>query len=202
MAKPYMCGDKLPVYVPDGGCNCSYTIEKDTSGENTVYKLVTNGEQVGVNIEVPETSEYTIESTASSSNKTFYNLTKDGEQEGETIVVSNTPDFIIDQGIDGDWVYRKWDSGIAEGGGVFDGTVNITTQWGGCYYAPAVIFDFPTDFFSDTPVVQAFNSSGGSSMVMGNGAIDETHFGIHFVRGNSASGTAYHVGIYAIGKWN
>lgn len=55
MAKPYMCGDELPVYVPSGGCDCNYTIRKiETLEYADAYALMLNGEQVGATINIPK----------------------------------------------------------------------------------------------------------------------------------------------------
>lgn len=202
MSKPYMCGDDLPVYIPTGDCECNYTIEKEVDENETIYKLVSNGEQQGFDISVPNDANYTIESQESSSGRTFYNLTKGGTPVGDTIVVSPQPyDYVVEQGVDGIWTYRKWESGIAECWGRYQGTVNITIQWGGCYYSNPYIQDFPTDFFIDVPVVQVLNSSGGSSMVMGGSLITKDSFNIQHVRGTQVTGAGVNNGYYAIGKW-
>lgn len=55
MAKPYMCGDDLPVYIPGGGCDCNYTMEQvDTVDYAASYALKLNGEQVGVTVNIPK----------------------------------------------------------------------------------------------------------------------------------------------------
>lgn len=55
MAKPYMCGDEAPIYVPSGGCDCNYTIMKvETLEYADAYALMLNGEQVGATINIPK----------------------------------------------------------------------------------------------------------------------------------------------------
>lgn len=55
MAKPYMCGDEAPIYVPSGGCDCNYTIKRITTLEYAdAYALMLNGEQVGATINIPK----------------------------------------------------------------------------------------------------------------------------------------------------
>lgn len=55
MAKPYMCGDDAPIYVPSGGCDCNYTIRKiETLEYADSYALLLNGEQVGATINIPK----------------------------------------------------------------------------------------------------------------------------------------------------
>ena len=54
MAKPYMCGDELPVYIPEGGCDCNYTLKQVESLENAFeYQLMLNGSKIGDTITVP-----------------------------------------------------------------------------------------------------------------------------------------------------
>ncbi len=54
MAKPFMCGDEVAVYIPEGGCDCNYTLQR-VEDENYAYayKLMLNGSQVGDLITVP-----------------------------------------------------------------------------------------------------------------------------------------------------
>ena len=55
MSKPFMCGDEVSVYVPEGGCDCHYTLQRvDTEEFAYAYKLLLNGSQVGDLITVPK----------------------------------------------------------------------------------------------------------------------------------------------------
>lgn len=54
MAKPYMCGDEVAVYIPNGGCDCNYTLQKvDDDNYAAAYKLMLNGSQIGDLIGIP-----------------------------------------------------------------------------------------------------------------------------------------------------
>lgn len=54
MSKPFMCGDEVAVYVPEGGCDCNYTLQRVDSDQYAyAYKLLMNGTQVGDLITVP-----------------------------------------------------------------------------------------------------------------------------------------------------
>lgn len=54
MAKPYMCGDETPIYVPGGGCDCNYTMARIESADyDNAYALMLNGEQMGDLINIP-----------------------------------------------------------------------------------------------------------------------------------------------------
>ncbi len=55
MSKPFMCGDEVAVYVPEGGCDCNYTLQRvDDDTYEGVYKLMLNGSQVGDLVTVPK----------------------------------------------------------------------------------------------------------------------------------------------------
>ena len=55
MAKPYMCGDELPVYIPSGGCDCNYTLRRVESDQyESSYELMLNGSRVGDIINIPK----------------------------------------------------------------------------------------------------------------------------------------------------
>lgn len=55
MSKPYMCGDDSPIYIPTGGCDCNYTLQRVESDElEGLYYLMLNGERVGDPVEVPK----------------------------------------------------------------------------------------------------------------------------------------------------
>lgn len=53
--KPYMCGDEPATYIPSGGCECNYRIEKvEDENLEAKYVLMNNGEAVDVPIEIPK----------------------------------------------------------------------------------------------------------------------------------------------------
>ena len=64
-------------------------------------------------------------------------------------------DYIVEQGIDGNWTYRKWNSGIAECWGKH--TIKSldcgANHYSGFYYSKGTSISFPTELFSETPVV-------------------------------------------------
>lgn len=56
MSKPYMCGDEISVYVPDGGCDCNYTLAQIEPVDNNLssYVLQLEGRAVGDVINIPK----------------------------------------------------------------------------------------------------------------------------------------------------
>lgn len=71
-------------------------------------------------------------------------------------------DYIVDQGTDGIWTYRKWNSGIAECWGYTVGaSIACTTQWGSAYYSAPRTYDFPTGLFIPYPIITATLYDGG-----------------------------------------
>lgn len=70
----------------------------------------------------------------------------------QNALFSEKVDYVVEQGTDGIWTYRKWNSGIAECWGSYTETKSHAgTTLGGYAYTAAVYF--PTDFFIDVPIV-------------------------------------------------
>lgn len=74
-------------------------------------------------------------------------------------------DYIVDQGTDGIWTYRKWNSGIAECWG-YTATASIacTSQWGNGYYSALQTVNFPYMLFNASPrsvQLQIWDNGGG-----------------------------------------
>lgn len=79
-------------------------------------------------------------------------------------------DYIVEQGTNGDWTYRKWNSGIAECWGTVSVNVTSYIAWGNQYYSsPYCTATFPTDLFVSIPVVTAIRTGGaeGTTVVGG-----------------------------------
>lgn len=93
MAKPFMCGDEPATYIPAGGCDCNYTIQEYDFEDETDYKLLQDGEQVGDTIVVPKYDDecncnYMINSLEVSDPDAYvaqYALVQDGVVSGDII---------------------------------------------------------------------------------------------------------------------
>lgn len=121
---------------------------------------------------------------------------------GSKQVPTEIADYIVEQGTDGIWTYRKWNSGIAECWGVTaSASRSITSSYGYGYYSARETHNFPTGLFVTTPSAQATLKDGGAS---GN------WFCVDSITQNAVSGYCYgiksntsscSVNIYANGKW-
>ena len=73
-------------------------------------------------------------------------------------------DYVVDQGTNGNWTYRKWNSGVAEAwlGPISAGSIAMTTVWGYGYYAPIKTYYLPSGLFNSAPSMQVHgNLTGG-----------------------------------------
>lgn len=70
-------------------------------------------------------------------------------------VATSSVDYIVEQGQDGMWTYRKWNSGIAECWGYDSRSWSITETYGQLFFAgiPANTFIFPSGFFNSAPML-------------------------------------------------
>lgn len=58
-------------------------------------------------------------------------------------------DYVVEEGVDGIWTYRKWNSGISECWGYKDWNVTSWTAWGSNYYSSTCnLGDYPLDLFA------------------------------------------------------
>lgn len=117
------------------------------------------------------------------------------------VLPSTAVDYIVEQGTDGDWIYRKWNSGVAEcWAGYSIGSFAPTSSFGGVYYR---ILDkaFPSGLFNDTPSYAEVDTywdtgnSWGSARALSNETIQYSVFK------NSNSSATAQMRIHAIGTW-
>ena len=114
-------------------------------------------------------------------------------------------DYIIEQGTDGIWGYRKWNSGVAECWFLQtqNQTHTTTTQWGSCYESPSFYYTYPSGLFIEEPNHDCRKAGGvgGWLEVGGGGTKDRTPtlYLIYPVQ-RTTSYTGW-IGVSAIGKW-
>lgn len=113
-------------------------------------------------------------------------------------------DFITENGVSGNWRWRKWNSGIMELWGFTKGTANISTAWGGIYRSNANIqAEWPIEYI-DYPTVQATASFDGAGMywlaTFTNQSGKFTTPSFQLCSGASATNVSYKISFYAIGK--
>lgn len=124
--------------------------------------------------------------------------------EGLDVSGINAVDYIIEEGISGDWRWRKWNSGIAESWRNYSGTHSTTSAVLGGYYG-TVNFTMPkdsssNDLFLTEPSVFASGRMGtGVSMVCARDA-SATSVTVHYLTNQSGSSTVL-TRLYAIGRW-
>ena len=115
--------------------------------------------------------------------------------------LTNTP-MVVEEGTDGIWTYRKWNSGVAECWTYFRyANLAMTTAEGYGYYAALKTENFPTDLFkTSAPVVTLGAELNGS---LGGFAINNTSkssISGYFWATKSATRTVY-LHVHAIGNW-
>ena len=128
------------------------------------------------------------------------------DEELDKIDILST-DYIVEEGTDGIWTYRKWNSGIAECWGKHKFSNIPATAWGNIYMASCGSVNFPAGLFNNDDVkCLAFLDAGpnGYSGMLGyGGSIPTTkdHTPDFMVsRGTQYTGD-YYVTINATGTW-
>ena len=111
-------------------------------------------------------------------------------------------DYIVEQGTEGIWTWRKWNSGIAECWGVHEGTYsNYTTCFGGYGYKTDVI-NYPTNLFAEIPHQFASVRIGSGFGIYGSDVNTSTATGTTIYAIGSGSGSSTITAkIHAIGRW-
>lgn len=104
-------------------------------------------------------------------------------------------DYIVEDGISGEWWYRKWNSGRAECG--IDnknfGDIDHKSQWGGMYTSSQMTWgNYPFSFKSRPFVSISFNgtSTGGHCSFVAYQSNDSTDTAPKFAIADPNSGTA------------
>lgn len=125
-------------------------------------------------------------------------------------------DFIVDQGTittgsgnsTANWVYRKWNSGIAECWCRKHVSTAVNTTWGNLYVSGALSYtniDWGVDF-TDIPVANitiAPNASGAFLIAGGSTSLTKDKTGGYEIARGSALSSAgnFYINYYAIGNW-
>lgn len=125
-------------------------------------------------------------------------------------------DFVVEQGTkttgsgnsQANWVYRKWNSGVAECWCRKHVSTAVNTTWGNLYVSGALSYtNLPWGVsFTDIPVANitiAPNNSGAFLIAGGNTSLTATNTGgYEIARGSAlASASNFYINYYAIGKW-
>lgn len=130
----------------------------------------------------------------------------------ETIVGSKQvptviADYIVEQGTDGIWTYRKWNSGISECWGSVDTSTSFAVWTAPIYYGSTYSADqtYPTNLFIEKPILSVSMSMYGSDVwhsSLSNALPTMTSTGRYYpLRVGSGSSGTFSTQFYAIGKW-
>lgn len=112
--------------------------------------------------------------------------------------------WIVEEGTDGIWTYRKWDSGIAECWGTASGTTTCNSTWGSTMYiTPALSVTFPEDLFLEPPKVTYSSASHANSSLIpfNSGTTTKSVFMFQMGRMTSIASQNYFLDIVAKGRW-
>lgn len=107
-------------------------------------------------------------------------------------------DFVKETGTNGDWTYRKWNSGITECWCVATGSVALGSQVAG-FYQGAVNVNYPFTF-SEPPTVFVDGGSSSTLDIARTFGTRHTDFAKFTILGLTAHTANYSVSVYAIGK--
>ena len=120
------------------------------------------------------------------------------------VLPSTAVDYIVEQGTDGIWTYRKWNSGVAECWG-YKLTTGTFSAWGSVYSHDVPAENFPTGLFTAMPFCVSNSSCTTQNTVCGPNSDYTTKDhapGITLLRGASATGTLNFASwYYAKGTW-
>ena len=123
-------------------------------------------------------------------------------QIAESKASSNEVDYIVEQGTSGNWIYRKWNSGVAECWCHHRYTPTGSTAWGGVYYTtPNTTATYPTGLFIEEPITNVFHVASATQGMPCVSSADSEKIVFSLVRGTSGSGNELRFNIYAIGTW-
>lgn len=126
---------------------------------------------------------------------------------GGTIASTAQADYIVDQGVSGDWIYRKWNSGIAECWGSFSHTLAMTVQHGNGWFQSEALYEtFPTGLFNAAPKMCNFgwecsSSTAITGLELGGGLTSTSTQGFWAYRIESSGTASVWIYVTAIGTW-
>ena len=124
-----------------------------------------------------------------------------------TISGGGGTDYITEEGTDGIWTYRKWNSGIAECWGTSNQTnVAATTKWpnASMYYGILTNVSFPSGLFTSTATsCHLFGRiTGGNGWLTQNTNMSSSTVGqVYVITPASITLTNVNINIYATGRW-
>lgn len=113
-------------------------------------------------------------------------------------------DMIVAQGVDGEWIYRKWSSGIMECWGRTSWSdVDIDTSWGYGYYTNCGdVPDYPFAFVNYPSINMTIQVSNANGLGFFKSNASKTNAGTVYVYSPAVISRALVIcNMYAIGRW-
>lgn len=117
-------------------------------------------------------------------------------------------DFVIEQGITNEWIWRKWNSGIAECFKKLAIKTNVKNIWGSMYSSgdlSVTNLTYPFEFVDVSIVSVTTSCNGGVGVLMAAGgsyrATKTTTGSFEICRGTQAENAYYFLNYHVIGKW-
>lgn len=125
----------------------------------------------------------------------------------ERTMTPSVVDYIVEEGTEGIWTYRKWNSGIAECWGIASSTTAFAVWTAPIYYGTtSVAENFPTDLFNSVPNLNVSMRATGADVWVGSsssGGLTATNTGQYYPLrvGSSGSSVPYRTYFCAKGRW-
>ena len=133
----------------------------------------------------------------------YTNSTPDVAGTKNTILgTHNTKDYVVEYGTSGNWVYRKWNTGVAEAWAVITKSLKPALPEGNMYY-DSCGFDIPSGVFSAAPVANiTIYRAGGYGAYYTIGSISNVYCsGWVFCDVASSASADHYLQIQLMGKW-
>ena len=133
----------------------------------------------------------------------YTNSTLDTAGTKNTILgTHNTKDYVVEYGTSGNWVYRKWNTGVAEAWAIITKSLKPALPEGNMYY-DSCGFDIPSGVFSVAPVanITVFGSGGYGAYYTRGSIINVYCTGWVFCDVASSASADHHLQIQLMGKW-
>ena len=110
-------------------------------------------------------------------------------------------DYVVEEGTSGQWIYRKWASGVAECWCIYESAITGSTSWGSVYYTTIKTVSFPTSLFIERPSCSITSIGNGIQGWGTSNRCTKDEIDVFLMRPTSASGGTPSLSLHAIGKW-
>lgn len=179
-------------------------LENEEINENELY--ITPGSGTIDSTSAPTANKIAeFDSTAHMNSEDMTSQEVDDFVDSLNITTIRAVDYVVEQGTNGSWTYRKWDSGIAECWGTAEsGTYTNTNAWGSGKYMNIGAISFPSGLFVAKPnlIASIEKPSGAGMPFLSILNVSASGFSGYIYDNNTDStGYAYNIYAHAIGRW-